>query len=196
MTEARQIDTRWFKYQLELNDLNQRKAAKHIGIEASSFSRMIRGLRDMSTSEARLLAALLKVSVTELLSHYGIDIEPPPGKQVPMVGRIDHEWRVHLNETDQHELVPAPRFNNAVALRVESNNIYDGWLMYYRPMKCISSKAARRLCVVELEETGEKLIGKLRYNSNFNGYILIAMDGTASDTVELKTASPIWWVKP
>jgi transcriptional regulator with XRE-family HTH domain len=196
MANSRLVDTRWFKDRLEERHLSQRKVAKHLQIDYAATSRLFRGLRDVKASEAQALATLLDLPVSEVMARFGLDVALPPGSRVPIVGWTDRDGQVHTLESAATEFVPAPPFRGAVALRDQSGTVQDGWLMYYKPLKSIGSKAIGRLSVVELQDTGEKLIRRLEVAPRGDAFFLVASDGDVVRDARIKSASCIQWVKP
>jgi hypothetical protein len=196
MKKAGSINTRWFKDRFSERKLSIRKAAPQLGLDAAALSRMLRGLRRMKLDEAAALASVLGVSLKEVLIHSGLNPSHDPKKDgVPVIGWADKDWHVHLGGVEGPGFVLAPLEKGTVALRDQSGSLKDGWLLYYKPSKSIRSKAIGRLCMVELEDTGEKLIRKLKMNAEGNAFYLIGVDDTVIENVRVKSASPILWMR-
>lgn len=63
------IDTAWFHRLLEARGSSVRGLARHLGLDASAVSRMLKGERKMSAEEQDRIAAFLGVSLEEVASH-------------------------------------------------------------------------------------------------------------------------------
>jgi transcriptional regulator with XRE-family HTH domain len=197
MANVRPVNTRWFKDRLADRKLSMRKVAKQLDLEPSAVSLMLRGLRKIKIEEAAALAPMLGVPLNEVLMQCGFDLSHAvEGEHVPVVGWADPDWRVHMGESTGPKLVVAPPNKGTVALRDQSGGFWDGWLMYYKPTEHIRPKAIGRLSVVELLDTGEKLIRWLKpLLEPEDAYYLLGVGGAASGAVRIKSASPILWVK-
>lgn len=196
MANDRMVDTRWFKDQLADRKLSMRKVAKQLGRDVASISRMLSGTRHMKIDEASALASLFGVPLKEVLRRCGVDLDHAfGGERVPLVGWVGEGWTVHMGETPGSRFVVAPPYTGTVALRDQSGSLRDGWLMYFKPDRHVRRNAFGRLSIVELEGTGEKLIRVLRPLQGSEEYELIAVDGTSSGSVRVKSASAIVWMK-
>lgn len=73
-----EIDTAWFIRRIEGLDLSLRKIAPLIrgrsgkSLDVAAVSLMLRGLREISLSEARQLANILEVPMSEVIKRAGV----------------------------------------------------------------------------------------------------------------------------
>lgn len=95
------IDTAWFHQQLEKRGSSVRGLARHLGLDASAVSRMLKGERKMSAEEQDRIAAFLGLSLEEVASHrrggpagFGESEQSPYSADVDQMGPHDasKEW--------------------------------------------------------------------------------------------------------
>jgi transcriptional regulator with XRE-family HTH domain len=101
MEAAMAIDTAWFHQQLEKRGSSVRGLARHLGLDASAVSRMLKGERKMSAEEQDRIAAFLGLSLEEVASHrrggpagFGESEQSPYSADVDQMGPHDasKEW--------------------------------------------------------------------------------------------------------
>lgn len=73
MTE---IDKKWFFQKLDERQKSVRGLARHLSIDPSAASRMLSGTRRMKMEEANQIALFLGVSLSDVISHAGVSVEP------------------------------------------------------------------------------------------------------------------------
>lgn len=73
MTE---IDKKWFFQKLDERQKSVRGLARHLSIDPSAASRMLSGTRRMKMEEANQIALFLGVSLSDVLNHAGVSVEP------------------------------------------------------------------------------------------------------------------------
>lgn len=95
------INVRWFKEQIALNGLSQRKIAKEMNLNQSVISHMFKGRRRMSLEEAVGWAKILKVPLGDVVLNAGI------GVGIQEISEIDHS-RV-LMKNDEGAVIAQPQ---------------------------------------------------------------------------------------
>lgn len=193
------VNTRWFKDKFEDRGTSQRKAAKEMGLDPSAVSLMLRGLRDIKMEEATDLARILGIPLNDVLANLGVDLSHDLAgvETVPVVGYIDRDGKVVTGRAMGPTKAPAPPGvpEGTVALRDQSETMFDGWLNYYKPVDYLQPEAIGRIAVVEMADTGERLVRLLKNGFEPGTFRLIGVNGSQSDAGKIKSASPILWCK-
>ncbi len=197
------IDTQWFVDTLASRRMSQRGLARHLGCDPSSVHRLLTGKRPMRLDEAEQLAALLGKTVSEVLDHAGIPIDP--AHTAPVCGYLDGVLEAHL-ELDREDvervaaLAGAPR--NTFAMRaMTAGSIMqsiDGWLFYVAlppEHDGVQSEAIGRLCLVRVRN-GPRLVRWLRRGYRPGTWNLDTMLGSMETRdADVAWASPILAVR-
>ena len=188
----------WFVQKLADKRLSQRQLAKMMGLDASAMSLMLRGKRKMDVKEAGDVARLLGVHVDEVLRHAGVTVleRGGPGR-VPVTGWIDEEGMVRIGGVMGPSVVDTPPglADGAAALRMQTADVRDGWLVFYRPIEGVSLEAVGRLCIVE-PETGRQALRVVRRGYESGTWSLSAYGGVPrQESGVLVSASPVLWIK-
>ncbi len=68
------MDARWFKTKLKNQGKTQADLAKHLNIEPSAVSRMLKGNRQLRLHEMGSIAAFIDASIPDVMHHAGINI--------------------------------------------------------------------------------------------------------------------------
>jgi hypothetical protein len=74
------IDDKWFRLMTDRAKESQRSLAAKIGMDPSSWVRVLQGKRRLQLNEADRVADVLGVPVEEVLRHAGLRIEVPKGR--------------------------------------------------------------------------------------------------------------------
>lgn len=192
------MDTTWFKGQLSDRKLSQRALAKLLDLDHAAVSLMFRGKRRMTPAEAKKLADILGVKVTEVLRRAGVPVQDDV-QRVPISCFIDGEGVVTLFPDKTHDSVagPAdcPKGTFAVQCRCPSQP-QDGWLVFVSPAQHPADQQMDRLCLVATAK-GSSIIAVVRRGYRSGTWNLITWP-----TREVKTdssvawCSPVLWIKP
>ena len=83
---------------------------------------------------------------------------------------------------------------NAVALRSQTDGLWDGAVLLVQPGNSIELEAVGRLCLVELK-TGEKLVRHLARGYQLGEWKLTDLKGR-SEVLEVVSAAPILRIRP
>jgi hypothetical protein len=118
------------------------------------------------------------------------------GTTVEVRGWVDGHGVVHFEPAKGPGVVERPPGVPAgsVALRLQTEDLWDGWLAFYRPADSVTIDAVGQMCVVELE-SGET---RLRFVSRDYEPGKWAIGGALwerEEGVVLRSASPVLWLK-
>ena len=188
----------WFTGKLEEQQLSKRQLAKLMGLDPAAVSLMLRGLRKMSANEAGEIASLLGVTVEEVLRHAGAHLSEHSGNSVPIIGWIDAQNEIRFDRPAGPGTAEAPAnaTQDTVALRVQATGaMFDGWLLYYRPIEGISLEALGRLCVVKVAPNGPDYVMPVSRGYEAGKYNLGGWNTGLIANVGLISAAPITWMK-
>lgn len=127
-----QVDTDWFVKRVMQSEFRSIRglAAAFRGsdgrsIDPSALSLMFRGQRRMQLSDARQLAALLDLQLSDVLARAGLPIEDLGMRQIPLVGCVNKDREVTLYRKPKSIAGPADLPRNAVAvLNTETRWVY------------------------------------------------------------------------
>lgn len=206
--ESVYVDTHWFQAQLADKRLSQRKLAAMMGLDPAAVSLMLRGKRKMVAGEVAVVARLLGVPVDEVMRHAGIDtglIErgvssglgsgAGAGAGVPVVGWVDASGVVKAERSAGPAVVVRPPVSGDLeAVRIQTDGLYDGFVLYYRPCEGVSLEAVGQMCIVETVE-GLRLVRYVKRGYEPGKYAIGGWRQDKIDDVGLKTATPILWMK-
>lgn len=191
------VNSTWFRNRLVDKRLSQRQLARVIGVDPAAVSLMLRGKRKMDVSEAGAIAKALGVPVDEVLRHAGVDVRGVEANgSVPVVGWVDDQGVVTMERAMGPTVVPflggAGASDGVVALRIQTNERMDGWLVFYREVarQGVSLEAQGRLCVVELE-SGQKLLRAVRRGYAPGEHVLGGWFVERSGSIRIASAAPV-----
>lgn len=199
-----EIDKAWFVDRLARNGKSLRALARHLGVDASSMSRMLAGKRAMKMSEASDIAAFISSSVEEVLSHAGVSMSQISEQSVKIVATIDENGT--LSKLRQQSLLPPNLAKNVaglgggrefVAATVRASkgvmSLWDDTVILYSP-DSPTQDAAGSLCVVTTDAGKTILAHVLQVRKTLEATLRIANGDTIETTI--KSASPVLAIIP
>lgn len=195
------INAKWFRERLADKGMSQRQLAKHLGIDPSSLTYMLKGERAMKMTEAPQIAAILGVPVQEVLTNAGVELDAP-SRRVPIVGYVDGKGMAHVPDwASRTEAIPTPVSlpEDAVALRLQTVaselDMFDGWTVFTTPPKSgVPADCIGRLCIVQLKN-GDCMLRFLRRGYKPGTYNLVHIGAPTLSSVSVAWATPILWIK-
>lgn len=192
------METTWFKGQLADKKLSQRAFAKLLDLDHAAISLMFRGKRRMTPTEAKKIADVLGVKVTEVLRRAGVAVQDDV-QRVPITCYINGNGVVTLFPEKTHDSVvgPAdcPKGTYAVQCRCPSQP-QDGWLVFVSPAQNMAEQQMDRLCLVAMNE-GTSTIAVVRRGYRNGTYNLITWPARDLRTDSLVAwCAPVLWIKP
>jgi transcriptional regulator with XRE-family HTH domain len=198
---------RWFQNKLEERDLTYRSLAALMDMNGPDVSRIINGQRNIRAEEAGRLAKILRVPVEDILKRAAAtspisryeksDVKRSP--YVAVVGYVDESGVVKrggtASATERRVTRPARAGDDTIALRLLDMGPLNGWLLYYAPQGYVHDKTVGSLCIVETDD-GRKLLRHVQATGRAKQYKLLDFTCNKEEISELKSASPIIWMKP
>lgn len=210
------VNKRWFQNAFLSRGITQRRVAKHLHLDPSAISLMLRGKRALKLDEAAELARLLSIPVEDVMTNAGINTRTVESKDFLEVrGWVDEAWELHLGTPKGPRKAPpvaggsdgskkggggiaVARFQTAGT----SLDGLDGSLLYFPTPRegIVSADAMGRLSVVQLRDgrgksgKGRLLVRILKRGYQQGHFNLHAMDGRImEDDVMVEAAVPVLW---
>lgn len=194
------INQEWFQDRLRQLKISQRQLAKRINIDPASVSYMLSGKRRMTMDEAKKIADIFLLPVTEVMRQAGIDVVDDVRK-VPIVGYVGPECAVTLLPHGTHDLVVAPADvpNGSFVIQMRDvSNPKDGWLHFVSGVQQQACQCLDKFCVVALSD-GQLLYAGIKRGYKQNLYNLILSCGSTQkvfENREIAWAARIVWIQP
>jgi len=201
-------DKAWFTKRTREVGLSQRKLARAINLDPSSFNRTLQGWRPgegpdgrpvgrrVQLDEVIKLAELLKTRRDEMIERLGF---PDAALRVPIVGKINGDGHVRTSTKEISRVVAPPEVPPEVqALVFDTANtwlaIWDECLLYFGHVEGVLPGDVGRICVVTCKD--RTVVGVLSRGST-RGKHKVTVFGTrevfAPD--EIVSASPMLWIR-
>jgi DNA-binding XRE family transcriptional regulator len=197
-TTMSEINKDWFTNRLRAIKLSQRQLAKKIGLDPAAMSYTFSGKRRMTMPEAKAIADVLMVQVTEVMRQAGIEVLDDV-KKVPIAGYIGTGSAVTLLPKGTHDTVIAPgdvpHGTFALQLRIP-NNPYDGWLVFVSGQQQPPNELLDRYAIVATSD-GQMLSAMIRrgYKQKLHNLMLLP-EGTVLENREIAWGARALWIQP
>lgn len=194
------INKNWFQDKLRSLGISQRGLAKKISIDPAAVSYMLAGKRGMSMDEAKSIAEVFLVPVTEVMRQAGIEVLDDV-KKVPIAGHINASGVVTLLPTGTHDHVIAPADVPAGSFCLQMrtvNSVRDGWLYFVSGQRMEPTSQLDKLCVIALND-GRIMLSVLKrgYKADlFNLVVLTDSDHTVLENKDVSWATRVLWILP
>lgn len=193
-----EINQAWFQERLKTIKLSQRQLARQIGLDPAAVSHMLNGRRRMSLDEAKSIADVLLVSVTEVLRQAGIDVTDDV-RRVPIAGFIGTGSLVTLLPKGTHDLVMAPADVPTGTFAIQTRIVTspsDGWLYFVSGDQQPPDQLVDHLSVIALAD-GRMLTAILRrgYKQKLHNLVLTPDHGVLENK-EVAWAARVLWIQP
>lgn len=193
------IDAEWFKAMLYEKRLTIRGLAKLMGLNPSTVSLMLRGIRSIHNEDAIKLAEHLNTTPIEIFRRAGAPVEDEV-RRIPMAAYLDADDMVHRLDSDASQSIEAPYDTptNGYALQVRTGRLYDGWIAIingnkHTPHDCIGTAA------VYCRKDGMMGLGIIRRGYMKDAYNIDQIytgSGSKYQNVDLLWCQPVVWIKP
>lgn len=193
------INADWFRDRLKAIKLSQRALAKRMGVDPAAISYMLQGKRNMSMEEAKLMADIFLMPVTEVMRQAGIDVTDDVRK-VPIKGYTDKEHVVNFMPKGTYDTTHSPQdmpSKSFVLQHRASSTPTDGWMTFVSGEEHDPKDMLDQYCYVALED-GTAMLAVLRKGYKTGTYNLIRILDS-SQTLENKRVSKVHlvkWVQP
>lgn len=196
------IDTQWFVDRIADKKLSQRRLAKLLGMDPSSFSLLLHGKRRMNIDRATDIARLLGVPVATVIRKAGVIVDEHTGhRSIPLVGTLDAEGRATMDWAATKERVPvnAELPPDAVALRWRTmqtaGDLWDGWMNICTTPQEPSPDMIGRTGLVEIRGDGV-YSGQVRRGYGEGRYTLVRAGMPPMHDVEIAWFAPLLLIIP
>lgn len=192
------INQAWFQERLKTLKLSQRQLAKRIELDPAAVSYMFAGKRRMTMDEARRIADVMLLPVTEVMRQAGIDVQDDVRK-VPVAGYIGAGSVVTLMPAGTHDTVLAPADVPAGSFAVQTRIVTspsDGWIYFVSGQQQPPNDLLDRLCILAIAD-GRLLCAMLRrgYKQRLFNLVLLP-DGGVLENQEVAWAARVLWIQP
>lgn len=194
----------WIKKRLLEIGKDQKALARHLDVNPSQVSRIIRTARRISDAEVRRLSEFLGYSVSEIHDRLAADFSDGP-LSIPISGYIgDHGMIIDTlpdNLSDKilkrlaHTDVPAPRDFDGKAFVILSDKLvrYEiGDILYFRSSRL--EDADRQECVVTLKD-GSKRLRRLIKTGEPDLYTLVSRTGSVETDEPVAEVMVFDWLR-
>lgn len=189
----------WFIDKLKSIKLSQRKLAEKMNIDPAAVSYMFSGKRDMSMDEAKSIASIFGMPVTEIMRQAGIDVLDDI-RRIPVTGYISNDHAVTLLPKGTYDMVDAPPDmpNKSFALQYrDSTGPVDGWLVYISGEQKEAAELLDEAAMCTLSD-GRIVNGIIRrgYKKGLFNILLARCHNETSENQSIADAHKILWVRP
>jgi transcriptional regulator with XRE-family HTH domain len=187
------IDKKWFIAKLANRQQSQRALGRYMKLDASAITHILNGKRKLQLTEAEQMARFLGEPVDEVLRHAGVKVKGDTSR-VPLLGAVDEVGSVML--LSQQTLVEAPAtMSGLAALQLRSLSALDGVLLFFNPTNDYPPEIMQGKPAVVTLANSSLTVGILRRGMTQGKYSVMFI-GHQLDEQEVKSASPILWIKP
>lgn len=189
----------WFLDKLKAIKLSQRGLAKKMDLDPAAVSYMFNGKRDMSMDEAKSIAGIFGMPVTEVMRQAGIDVLDDI-RRIPIHGYISNDYAVTLLPKGTHDMVDAPADmpSHSFALQYrDSAGPVDGWLTYISGETGTAIELMDDACMITFKD-GRIVNGIIRrgYKQGLYNILLARFQNNVLENQDIAYANKILWVRP
>ena len=193
-----EINKDYFTERLRAIKLSQRQLAKKIDIDPAAMSYMLSGKRRMTMPEAKAIADVLMVPVTEVMRQAGIEVLDDV-KKVPIAGFIGTGATVTLLPKGTHDMVMAPGDvpHGTFALQIRNpGSAYDGWIAFVSGQQQPATDLLDRYAILATSD-GQMLSAMIRrgYKQKLHNLMLLP-DGSVLENREVAWGARVLWIQP
>lgn len=192
------MNTLFFKNRLKDRDISQRKLATLLKLDPAAITLMLKGERRMQPAEAKVIAELLGLPITQVLREAGVPVTEDVGT-VPIAGSVDGSGRITLMPPGTHEMTVAPTDvpRDGYALQMRAfGDAQDGWVLFVSDSSTSNDDHLDRLCAVSISD-GRAVVAFVRrgYRQGLHNLMLWPSREPLHDQ-KLSSVSPVLWLKP
>ena len=195
---AHKVNTKWFRERLAEREMSVRRLAKHLELDPSAVSLMLRGRRTMTADEANRISGLLTIPVTEVLAQAGVQIEED-ARSMSIRASIDGHSVLHPITAKIARRASAPRDVPAggLALQVRAAELLqDGWVLFTGAFDTRVQAMFDRLAVLELRGAG-RVVGTVKRGYSDDRFNIVPwLGGPSVDDADALSAAPVLWIRP
>lgn len=199
LAQCRQMNTKWFRRQLQDKHLSQRGLAKLLNIDPAAVSLMLRGQRRMTLQEAHRISEILGTATSEVIREAGIPTDDGI-RRVPISGICGAEGIVQMLAPKTHEKTQAPADvpSDSYAIQVrEPGHCKDSWLMFVSAAQQEPKDRLETMNLCALSD-GRQVLAYIRrgYRKETYNLTLITDAAKLMQDQQVSWASPVLWIRP
>ena len=189
----------WFIDKLKAIKLSQRGLAKKMDLDPAAVSYMFNGKRDMSMDEAKSIAGIFGMPVTEVMRQAGIDVLDDI-RRIPIRGYITNDHMVSVLPDGTHDMADAPADmpDKSFALQYrDAVGPVDGWLTYISGEKQTADELMDEACMITFKD-GRVVNGIIRrgYKKGLYNVLLARFQQNVIENQDIAYANKILWIRP
>ena len=196
--KSRTVNTKWFRERLSEQHMSGRTLAKHLNLDASAVSLMLRGRRTMKAEEANQISSLLRIPVTEVLSQAGIPVEED-ARCMRIAATVDARGFVAADGPEAVLSVFVPRevpADGIVAQVRDSRAVQDRWVLCAGAPDTELETHIDQLGIIELED-GQRVVGLLRRGYGLGRFNIVPLlESPAMNNLTVRSIARVLWIKP
>lgn len=190
----------WFRERLSAMKISQRGLAKLIDIDPAAISYMFNGKRAMSMDEAKSIASIIRMPVTEVMRQAGIDVTDDVCK-VPVKGYISNGHEVSMLPDKTFDMIIAPPNLPAKSYALQMRNpgrAYDGWLIFVSGEHVEDGGANMDHFSLAALSDGKMVLATIKrgYKAHSHNLLLAPDLGTVMENKQVAWSSRVMWIMP
>lgn len=213
------VDSKWFRRLIAARNIqSQAEAARRMGISSSYLSLILSGERALQMEEAKKMATLLGVPLSEVAAHFGGPVQdavkaaaaaakeepaqPAATSALDVVGSIDAFGVVHWKQGGRKEAItlPVPVPDGAKAIIYKTANTlaeqFDGWSVIIAPgLKPTPAEMVGRYAIVTIK-SGETHFRVVRKGEKAGRYTLTATHLPPIYDAQIEKVYPVISIQP
>lgn len=193
-----EVDRRFFEGLMRDKDLSLRALAKRMGLGHSQLSLTFSGERKLQIDEAVQLSSIFGVPLARIVQAMGVEAAPVGDVRVTVIGRVNGDGTVTMNDRDAVERTTAPMGvpDDGVAVQFRTAGTpmdwMDSWVVFFAKPRGVSADAIGRFCFVEMND-GRAALAAVRRGYQEGSFSL--RGPFEADSATLLSASPILWTR-
>lgn len=151
-----EVDRRFFEGLMRDKDLSLRALAKRLGLGHSQLSLTFSGDRKLQLEEAVQLSSILGVPLARIIQAMGVESAPVGDVRVTVIGRVNGDGTVTMNDRDGIERTTAPAGvpDDGVAVQFRTAGTpmdwMDGTVMFCAKPNGVEPSAMGRLALCKI----------------------------------------------
>ncbi len=195
------FDRTWFQARLREVDVSQRALAKTLGLDPAAITQTFKGERELKIEEAKKMAEVLRVGLSEVLRRAGVDVDDDI-HMTPVVGYMDGRGEVTFVAHGSEDRAVGPADLPADAIAIQARTALskmaslDRWLLFCSSSKTAPNDQIGRLSIAGCRD-GSMVVAHIQRGYKDGLYNLhIGVSADIRENVDLLWASPVLWLKP
>lgn len=186
----------WFKNRLKDIGATQRDLASHMGLDPSSVSLAIRGMRKFTLEEVNAVAKFLRAPLDEVIRHAGVDVKKDARHIV--IGAVDSDGVVHKiqNSFSDAPIMPPGALGVVAHTSLTKAAMWDGYVFFVRPEQGVNVDSIGRICLIESLAGDLKMASIVKSTGDGEFLVTDVFAQNAPVKIKVRNASPVVAIKP